>query len=65
MGAVLNVILEKYSITVCEKITELMKKISSISTEEKVETLIDDFDEMLVEVQNLNLAGRLKYVLSS
>ena len=65
VNRVLNIMSEKYSMTVCEKITELMKKISCFSTEEKVDTLIDNFNQMLVEVQNLDLARRLKYAFSS
>ena len=62
---VLTVMAEKYSMTVCEKITEVMKKISGFRTDGKVDTLIDNFDEMLVEVQTLDLARRLNYALSS
>ena len=62
---VLTVMAEKYSMTVCEKITEVMKKISGFRTDDKVDTLIDNFNEMLVEVQTLDLARRLKYALSS
>ena len=51
--------------TVCEKITEVMKKISGFRTDDKVDTLIDNFDEMLMEVKTLDLARRLKYALSS
>ena len=42
-----------------------MKKISGFKTDDKVDNLIDNFDEMLIEVETLNLAGRLKYALSS
>ena len=56
---------EKYSKTTCEKITDTMKKISGFKTNDKVDTLIDNFDEMLIEVKNLDLAGRLEYALSA
>ena len=62
---VLNVMAEKYSKTTCEKITDTMKKISGFKTDDKVENLIDNFDEMLIEVETLDLAGRLKYALSA
>merc|ERR1712105_480060 len=62
---VLTVMAEKYSMTVCEKIMEVMKKISNFRMDDKVDTLIDNFDEMLVEVQTLDLARKFKYALSS
>ena len=42
-----------------------MKKISGFRTDDKVDVLIDNFDEMIMEVENLRLARRLKYALSS
>ena len=63
---VLTVMAEKYSMTICEKITEVMKTICVFRTDEKVDNLIDKFDEMLLEVQNLNMmTNRFKYALSS
>ena len=63
---VLTVMSEKYSMTICEKITEVMKTICGFRTDDKVDTLIDKFDELLVEVQSLNLmTARFKYALSS
>ena len=62
---VMTAMAEKYSKTTCEKITDTMKKISGFKTDDKVDNLIDNFDEMLIEVETLNLAGRLKYALSS
>merc|ERR1712074_162172 len=32
---------------------------------EKVDTLIDNLDEMLIEMENLNLADRLQYAVSA
>ena len=32
---------------------------------EKVDTFIDNFDEVLIEMTNLNLAGRLEYAVSA
>ena len=43
MKKVLGVMAEKYSKTTCERITEVMKKISRFKTEEKVDRLIDRF----------------------
>merc|ERR1711984_37868 len=42
---VLTVMAEKYSKTTCEKITDTIKKISGFVTDNKVDTLIDNFDE--------------------
>ena len=62
---VLTVMAEKYSKTVCEKITETMKRISGFRTDKKVDVLIDNFEEMVMEAETLRLARRLKYALSS
>jgi len=62
---VLNVMTEKYSKTTCEKIKDTMKKISNFKTNDKVDNLIDNFDEILIEVETLDVAGRLKYALSA
>ena len=62
---VLTVMAEKYSKTVCEKITETMKRISGFRTDEKVDVLINNFEEMVMEAETLRLARRLKYALSS
>ena len=62
---VLNVMAEKYSKTTCEKIKDTMKKISEFKTNEKVDNLIDNFDEMLIEIKTLDLARRLEYAVSA
>ena len=62
---VLRVMAEKYSKTVCEQVKDTMKKICTFKMNEKVDTLIDNFDEMLIEMENLNLAGRLQYAVSA
>merc|ERR1712148_140967 len=62
----MTVMAEKYSLMICEKITEVMKTICGFRTDDKVDTLIDKFDEMMVEVQSLNLmTARIRYALSS
>ena len=55
---------EKYVKTTGERILEVMKKISSFSIDDKVDVLIDRFDEMVTETKNLRLAERLNYALS-
>ena len=62
---VLTVMAEKYSKMTCEKITETMKIISGFRTDKKVDVLIDNFEEMVMEAKTLRLARRLKYALSS
>ena len=56
---------EKYAKTTREKIMETMKKISGFQTENKVDVLIDRFEEMVTETETLRIAERLKYALSS
>ena len=56
---------EKYSKTACERITEVMKKISGFKTEEKVDTLIDRLKEGVTEIEAVRLVDRLKYALSA
>jgi len=62
---VLNVMAEKYSKMTCEKIKDTMKKISEFKTNDKVDNLIDNFDEMLIEIKTLDLARRLEYAVSA
>merc|ERR1712074_14548 len=62
---VLEVLAEKYSKTICEQIRDTMKKICSSKMNEKVDTLIDNFDEMLMEMNNLKIAERLEYAVST
>ena len=51
---------EKYAKTTGEKIMETMKKISGFRIEDKVDVLIDRFEEMVTETETLKLAERLK-----
>merc|ERR1712237_283242 len=62
---VLEVLAEKYSKTICEQIKDTMRKICSSKMSEKVDTLIDNFDEMLIEMTNLRLAEILQYAVSA
>merc|ERR1712030_48163 len=62
---ILGVMAEKYSKTICEQIKDTMKKICGFKMSEKVDTLIDNFDEMLIEMTNLRLADRLQYAVSA
>ena len=62
---VMEVLAEKYLKTDCEKIADVMKKISGFRTDGKVDLLIDNFEEMMMEVKNLRLVERLEYALSA
>ena len=44
---------------------EIMKKISGFKTKEKVDMLIDRFEEMVTEIEAVKLVERLKYALSA
>ena len=61
---VLEVMTEKYSRTKGEKMLEVMKNISGFKTDEKVEVLMDRFEDMVMEVDRIELATNLKYALS-
>jgi hypothetical protein len=60
---VLEVMTEKYAKTTGEKILEIMKKISNFKTENKVDGLINNFEEMVTETKKLKLAENLEYAL--
>ena len=54
----------KYSKTMCEGITGVMKMISGMKMDEKVDTLIDRLKEITTEIEAVRLVDRLKYALS-
>ena len=62
---ILDLMAEKYGKTLSEKIMETMKKICGFRTDNKVDVLLDDFKEMVIEAENIRLAERLRYALSS
>ena len=62
---ILELMTEKYAKTLCEKILENMKWICGFRTDNKVDVLIDDFEEMVTETRTLRLNERLEYALSS
>ena len=53
---VLDLLAEKYSRMVCEMIKEVEKKIIDFKTGEKVDLLIDRFEEMVTEMDALEYA---------
>ncbi len=62
---ILNLMAKKYTKTLSENIMETMKKICGFWTDNKVDVLLDDFEEMVTEAENVRLAERLRYALSS
>ena len=63
---VLEVMIEKFVKTMGEKTKEMMRKNSgnSFRTEEKIDVMIDKFEEMATEVEKIKLAENLRYALS-
>ena len=63
---VLNVMTEKFAITMGEKTAEMMRKISgkSFKSEEKIDVMIDKFEELVTEVEKIKLAENLRYATS-
>ena len=61
----LDVMSEKYSKTMCERIIGVMKIISRMKMNEKVDKSIDKFEEMMMEIEAVRLVDRLKYALSA
>ena len=57
---------EKFSKTTSEKTSDMMKKISGdgFKTEDKIDVMIDKFEEMVIESENINLAENLRYTMS-
>ena len=60
----LDVMTGKYSRTKGEKMLDMMKNISGFKTDEKVEVLMDRFEDMVTEVDRIELGTNLKYALS-
>ena len=56
---VLDIMTEKYSKSTGEKVLDVMRKISNFKTDEKVDVLIDKFEEMVMETGRLRLAENL------
>ena len=57
---ILEILEEKYSKTECEKLADLMKRISGFKMDGTVDRLIDDFEEMIMDVRSLRLVDRLE-----
>ncbi len=61
---ILELMAAKYAKSLSEKIMDAMKKICGFQTDKKVDILLDDFEEMVTEVESVRLADRLRYALS-
>jgi len=57
---------EKFTKTIGGKIDDLMKKKSgnNFKTEEKMDIMIDRFEEMVTEIERIKFAENLKYAMS-
>ena len=57
---------EKFTKTTSEKTLDMMKKISEsgFKSEDKIDVMIDRFEEMITETENIRLAENLRYVMS-
>ena len=62
--SILDVMDEKYLKTVGEKTLEVMKKITEYKTDGTVEELIDNFGRLMTDVEKIDLAQNLNYVLT-
>merc|ERR1712030_294504 len=57
---------EKFSKTVCERVKETMKKICAFKMSGSVDSLIDNFEEMLLEMSSLEMiTPRMEYAVSA
>ena len=63
---ILEVMTEKFSKTTSEKTSDMMKKISGdgFKQEDKIDVMIDKFEEMVIETENIKLAENLRYAMS-
>ena len=50
---------EKYSRATGEKILDLMRVMCGFKTDYKIETLMDNFEEMVTEIRRVDLAKNL------
>ena len=63
---ILEVMTEKFAKTTSEKTSDMMKKISGngFKSEDKIDVMIDRFEEMITETENIRLAENLRYAMS-
>ena len=61
---ILYIMVEKYSRTKGDKILDLIRTICGFRTDEKVETLMDNFEKMMTEIRKLDLVRHLEYAVT-
>ena len=63
---ILDVMTEKFAKTTSEKTLNIMKNISGngLKYEDKIDGMIDRFEEMITETESLRLAENLRYPMS-
>ena len=63
---ILRVMAEKFSKTICEQIRDTMRKICVFKMSGSVDSLIDNFEEMLLEMSSLEMSTpRMEYAVSA
>merc|ERR1712105_452427 len=63
---ILRVMAEKFSKTICEQVRDTMRKICTFKMSGSVDSLIDNFEEMLLEMAKLEMSTtRMEYALSA
>merc|ERR1711984_58329 len=63
---ILQVMAEKFSKTICEQVRDTMRKICTVKMNGSVDSLIDNFEEMLLEMAKLEMSTtRMQYALSA
>merc|ERR1712105_60797 len=63
---ILSVMAKKFSKTICEQIKDTMKKICTFKMSGNVDSLIDNFEEMLLEMSSLDMSTpRMEYAVSA
>ena len=63
---ILDVMTEKFSKTLSEKTLDMMKKISGegFKTDDKIDVMIDKYEEIVTETVNIELAKNLRYSMN-
>ena len=63
---ILSVMAEKFSKTICEQIKDTMKKICTFKMSGNVDSLIDNFEEMILEMSSLDMSTpRMEYAVTA
>ena len=62
---ILEVMTKMFAKTIGENTADMMRKISgnNFKTEEKIDVMIDKFEDMVTEIERIKLAENLKYAM--